>query len=140
LSLIQNYKSLGWIYDSNECYLEYRRQARQELSGISWISDLLLWAFYGYGVKPEWTIPWSILLVVLCTAFYMRNDNKKIGDAIVFSAVVFLSGTGKLLITEPKYEPKYRIKWAKIVFLVERLIGGLLIFMFFYAVTRTVQI
>jgi uncharacterized protein YjbI with pentapeptide repeats len=140
LSLIQNYKSLGWIGDANECYLEYRKHARQSLPGILLIPDVFLWAFYGYGVKPEWTIFWSVVLVFAFGLFYWRNEGSKIESAIIFSGTVFLSGTGKLLITEPTYNPKYKIKFASFVFKLERLIGGFFIFLFFISVTKTVTV
>lgn len=140
LSLIQNYKSLGWIRDANECNLEYRKKARQSLPIIYRIPDIFLWIFYGYGVKPEWTIFWFISLVTACALFYWKNDENKIEDAIIFSAKVFLSGTGKLLITVPIYNPKSKARLANLVFNLERLIGGLLIFLLFIAITRTVTI
>ena len=70
----------------------------------------------------------------------MINDGKRITNAMTFSWIVFLSGTGKLLVDKPEYEPIYRAQLARIVFNSERLMGGFLIFLFFIAITKTVSI
>ncbi|VVB72361.1 Pentapeptide repeats (9 copies) [uncultured archaeon] len=140
LSLIQNYKGLGWVRDANECYLEYKIKYRSHLFGLYWIADFFLCGLYGYGAKPEYAIFWSLILIFACALFFWRNDHMRLKDALTLSGITFLSGTGKLLVTEPPYNPKNRAQLARLAFNTQRLLAGLLIFLFILAVTKTVTI
>jgi hypothetical protein len=140
LSLIKGYKTLGWIGDANECYLEYKIKSRSNIPMMYRIPDFIVCSLYGYGVKPEYTIFWSSIFIITYGLFFWKNDKKRINDAMTFSWIVFLSGTGKLLVDKPEYKPIYRAQLARILFNSERLIGGFLIFLFFIAITRTVSI
>ncbi len=73
LSLIDNYKKLGWLNDANECFYEYKNNYRSTtLRGIYWIADIFQWLLHGYGVKPDFSIIWSLFVVVACAIFFWR--------------------------------------------------------------------
>lgn len=65
LALIKNYKDLNWFSDSNDAYYLYRKQSLEyEPSSPMKILDYLAWIFYGFGVRPEIPIGWSIFIVL----------------------------------------------------------------------------
>ncbi len=65
LSLVKNYKDLNWFSDSNDCYYLYRKLSLdyETLSPMKFI-DYLAWIFYGFGVKPEIPLGWSVLIIL----------------------------------------------------------------------------
>jgi len=84
LSLLENFKKLGYVEDYDACYYEYRRLHRdQPWSGRyhalhpweEWLRkriDLGLQAFYGYGKKPLWPLLWSAGTVLLFGLIWRR--------------------------------------------------------------------
>ena len=133
LSLIENYKNLGWFEDANDCYYKYRCEYRRvnydfsppsirELnqgpkSYISqwqlffvnslfyWIPDSLFMAINGYGVIPSRPFFWMLLIVPLFGIIFWATDRIPFWSAMKFSVVVFLSGSGKLFVEAPDYKP-----------------------------------
>jgi uncharacterized protein YjbI with pentapeptide repeats len=71
LALVKNYKDLEWFSDSNDCYYAYRKlsQEYEPLSPMK-LLDYLAWIFYGYGVKPQIPLGWSIFVVLVFGAIY----------------------------------------------------------------------
>jgi hypothetical protein len=88
MGLVENYKRLGWFQDADECYYHYRKlaQERKEL-GWSKAIDHLAWLSCGYGVRPDYTLAWSLSIV------------------LVFGAVFYL-GKGLLQYERPDARPK----------------------------------
>ena len=65
LALVKNYKDLNWFSDSNDCYYLYRKLSidYEPLSTMK-ILDYLAWIFYGFGVKPEIPVGWSVFIIL----------------------------------------------------------------------------
>ena len=65
MGLVENYKHMGWFQDADSCYYHYRRlgQERKEM-GWSKALDCLAWISCGYGVRPDYTVLWSMLIVL----------------------------------------------------------------------------
>lgn len=73
MGLVENYKRLGWFQDADDCYYHYRKlsQERKEL-GWSKAIDHLAWLSCGYGVRPDYTLAWSLSIVlVFGVIFYL---------------------------------------------------------------------
>jgi len=82
LSLMENFKKLGYLEDYDNCYFEYRKEHRIQnwsggFHGMSntevWIGkkiDFLLEWSYGYGKKPLYPMVWSIVTIILFGAFW----------------------------------------------------------------------
>jgi len=74
LALVENYKDLGWFQDADECYYRYRWLAQEEKSwGWSRLFDYLAWVFCGYGVRPSYTVAWSLLLILVCGGIFFAG-------------------------------------------------------------------
>ncbi len=83
LSLMENFKKLGYLEDYDNCYYEYRREHRDRTWGgrfhgmapvEEWIRkrvDFGLEIFYGYGKKPLYPLGWSIGTVLLFGIIWM---------------------------------------------------------------------
>lgn len=72
LALIKNYKDLNWFSDSNDAYYLYRRQSLEnEPFSPMMLLDYLAWIFYGFGVRPEIPIGWSIFIVLAFGAAFL---------------------------------------------------------------------
>jgi len=93
MGLVENYKRLGWFQDADDCYYHYRKLA-QERKDIGWSRaiDYLAWLSCGYGVRPDYTLAWSLSIVlVFGIVFYLgkgllqyeRPDTKpeKLGES-----------------------------------------------------------
>ena len=65
LALVKNYKDLNWFSDSNDCYYLYRKLSldNEPISPMK-ILDYFSWIFYGFGVKPEIPLGWSVFIVL----------------------------------------------------------------------------
>jgi hypothetical protein len=73
MGLVENYKRLGWFQDADDCYYHYRKLA-QERKEIGWSKaiDYLAWLSCGYGVRPDYTVAWSIsTILVFGVVFYL---------------------------------------------------------------------
>lgn len=75
LALIQNYHTLGWSADEDDCYYKYRRlnQAGKPL-GWSKAIDVLAWLSCGYGVRPSYAVVWSLLTILAFALVFWRGD------------------------------------------------------------------
>ena len=84
LTLLENFKKLGYVEDYDACYYEYRRlHLDQPWSGRyhamhpseEWLRkkiDLGLQAFYGYGKKSIWPLLWSAGTILLFGLIWRR--------------------------------------------------------------------
>jgi hypothetical protein len=164
MSLMKNFKDLGYFEDYDSCYFQYRKEHR----GQSWplvggldkpirksIDFFLEW-FYGYGTRPINALYFSIAIIVAFGIFWRtigvggpddvtEEDDKGwekpggIFDVLSLSTTIFLSGT-KLFIDPPAI-PKIRGRSRSIVkkaFIVERILGALFSILFFLAISGTV--
>ena len=160
LSLLKNFKDLGYLEDYDSCYFDYRKDRRSQLlrSGelFSWGINLLLEWFYGYGTKPLNALSFSLGIISVFGAFWRliglgkaeeALDEYSLADAehdsilevLAFSATVFLSGTR--LFIEPPPLPKIRGRSRSLIrgaFIFERVLGALFSILFFLAISGTV--
>ena len=79
LALVKNYKALEWFSDSNDCYYTYRKLgAEHEPLSPMKLLDYLAWIFFGFGVKPEIPLGWSVSIVlVFGTIYWSRKSIRK---------------------------------------------------------------
>jgi hypothetical protein len=157
LMLMGNFRSLNFLEDANDCYYDYRNDRRATLPLLYQPVDYTLMLFYGYGVKPDRPVLWSLVFVAFFAAlFWWRQgilpvregepeeeaNRFSLLEAVAFSAMTFLSG-GKLAFDPPEYRiapgrPWRDVKISKALFILERLIGMVLIIMFAIAVGKTI--
>jgi len=164
LSLLKNFKDLGYLEDYDSCYFEYRKERRSHpwpLVGdgeeaIRKGVDILLEWFYGYGTKPLNTIYFSFGIIIGFGIFWRiiglgkkdhlvyengRIDTRiyEMPEVLDFSAKVFLSGMR--LFIEPPSHPKIRGRSRYLVggaFYFERVLGALFFVLFFLAISGTI--
>ncbi|VVB72652.1 Pentapeptide repeats (9 copies) [uncultured archaeon] len=164
MSLMKNFRDLGYFEDYDGCYFQYRKEHRGQpwplVNGVDEpilksIDFLLEW-FYGYGTRPINAIYFSIAIIIVFGIFWRAiglggpdnvtgedNDDWErpddILDILSFSATVFLSGTR--LFIDPPDLPRIRGRSRSLVkksFTVERILGALFSILFFLAISRTV--
>ena len=157
LLLMGNFKNLNFLEDANDCYYDYRNDRRATLPWYYQPVDYALMLFYGYGVKPDRPVLWSIIFVAFFAGlFWWRQgilpvregepeeeaNRFSLLEAVAFSAMTFLSG-GKLVFDPPEYRiasgrPWRDVQISKALFILERLLGMVLIIMFAIAVGKTI--
>jgi len=71
MGLVENYKRLGWFNDADDCYYHYRKLS-QERKDLGWSKaiDYLAWLSCGYGVRPDYTLAWSLSIVLVFGAIF----------------------------------------------------------------------
>jgi len=166
MSLMKNFKDLGYYEDYDSCYYQYRIAHREvpwpAVSGweqfIRKKIDYPMEWFYGYGTKPFNAFFFSLGIVLVFALFWwalgLGGPKDKtlaslqpgeewldgdITDILGFSVTVFLSGT-KLLIDPPampRIEGRSR-SLIKKAFILERVLGALFSVMFFIAISGTI--
>lgn len=166
MSLMKNFKNLGYFEDYDSCYVQYRKEHRaQPWPGVSdWkefimkMIDYPLEWFYGYGKEP-FNAFFISLGIVIVFAFYWwavglgrTRDKTKEGlkegevwldddatDILGFSVTVFLSGT-KFFIDPPALPmiEGHSMSWIKKAFILERVLGALFSVLFFIAISGTI--
>ncbi|HOO53063.1 MAG TPA: pentapeptide repeat-containing protein [Methanothrix sp.] len=165
LSLLKNFKELGYFEDYDSCYFEYRKERRNQpwpLVGdleetlIRKPLDLFLQLAYGYGTKPINALLFSLGIIIGFGAFWRSiglgrpnealdeyilpdAEHDSILEVLVFSATVFLSGTR--LFIEPPPLPKIGGRSRSLIrgaFIFERVLGALFSILFFLAISGTV--
>jgi hypothetical protein len=126
--------------------------------------DYFLDALYAYGVDPLRPIYYSLIIIVLFAILWRAagigkpfgGDGKRIHtdkmlilkeemlslkEPFIFSILVFISAA-KFLVetTMPKIpdDLEKSVPWSKYVFSIERILAGLLLALFFLAVSRTI--
>lgn len=166
MSLMKNFKELGYYEDYDGCYYAYRKAHRSEdwpsvpdwEEAIRKFIDYPLEWFYGYGTKPFHAFFWS-LDIVLAFFLYWRwlglggpQDKTREGlkdgeewldgdltDILGYSVTVFLSGTRFFIDPPalPRIEGRSR-SWMKKAFILERVLGALFSVLFFIAISGTI--
>jgi len=166
MSLMKNFKELGYYEDYDGYYYAYRKAHRSEdwpsvpdwEEAIRKFIDYPLEWFYGYGTKPFHAFFWS-LGIVLAFFFYWRwlglggpQDKTKeslkdgeewldgdLTDILGYSVTVFLSGTRFFIDPPalPKIDGRSR-SWMKKAFILERALGMLFSVLFFIAISGTI--
>jgi hypothetical protein len=166
MSLMKNFKDLGYYEDYDNCYYHYRVAHR----AVPWPSvpdwkepflklfDYPLDWIYGYGTNPFNAFLFSLAIVFVFAFFWwivgLGGPKDKtlaslktgedwldggFADILGFSVTVFLSGT-KLFIdppSMPKIEDRSR-SWIKTIFILERWLGALFSILFFIAISGTI--
>ena len=92
LSLIENFKSLGYVEDTDNCYYAYRKERRNQEWDLETTSgkllggvdedfrksiDWLLEKLYGYGVDPLRPFYYSLIVIILFTLGWWWIGNHK---------------------------------------------------------------
>jgi hypothetical protein len=162
LLLIENFKKLGFFDDANDCYYTYRIEGRQYLSSYYQIFDFIFWALYGYGMKPQFTMFWFVIIIIgFGFIFYLtksiheiqerpdsycamkkpsnsisrQNRNLSLLESINFSATVFLLGANIYAYDSNKIIVSRTIRY---MITLERLLGLCLIGLIVIALANTV--
>jgi Pentapeptide repeats (9 copies) len=161
LSLLKNFKTLGYNDDYDQCYYQYRKEHRaQPWPGISDAEefgrkfvDYFLQYLYGYGTRPRNALIFSVFTVMIFGIFWkvlglggphdvtksaLKPDQEWLNDDIIailiFSATVFLSGM-RLFVDPPalpRIEGRSR-STIKSAFVLERVLGMMFFVLFFIA-------
>jgi uncharacterized protein YjbI with pentapeptide repeats len=155
--LLSSFRDRNLPDEVNECYYDYRDSRRATLPFLRRIADSSLMLFYGYGVKPERPVYSAFAFIALFgLLFWWRQGIMPVREgepeeeanrftlleAMAFSCMTLLSG-GKLVFDPPEYriapgKPWRDIQICKALYVWERLVGMMLLFMFAVAVTKTV--
>lgn len=78
LSLLENFKKLGYLEDYDSCYFQYRKEHRvQPWPGIGSTEasirkffEIFLEYGYGYGKKPHWPLAWSLIVILIFSIYW----------------------------------------------------------------------
>jgi hypothetical protein len=155
--LLSSFRNRNLPEEANECYYDYRDGRRATLNLLYRPVDYALMLFYGYGVKPERPVIWAFVFMAIFAALFwwrqgiipvQKGEPKEeaarftLLEAMAFSAMTFFSG-GKLVFDPPEYriapgKPWRDVQICKALFVWERLVGMILLFMFAVAVTKTI--
>jgi hypothetical protein len=135
IKLIKNFREIEQFEDADAAYYRYRQlsQADKKMS-FSKLMDVVAGASCGYGVKPEYTLIWGFILIIVFALVYKlgnginrlklkeNGDNQvSFWDAFYFSLVTFTTvGYGD-------WYPKDR--YRKFV-MIEGVLGWLLLALF----------
>jgi hypothetical protein len=135
LSLIANYKLLGWFEDADECYYFYRSNSDIN-DPIRRLFDLAARYSYGYGVKPVRPLAWSVFIIMLSGLifYYVSNGIASFGSALFFSANIFTSGASSLI------DSTTISMTGSLAYLVtlERLLGWVFFVLFIASIGKTI--
>jgi hypothetical protein len=148
LSLMENFKKLGYLEDYDNCYFEYRKEHRSQswsgkYNGMSpvevWIRkvvDIGLEVSYGYGKRPLNPLVWSLFFIGLFAVIWRMAG---LDAPLHFSFRAFISGT-KLFIDPPEIpEPiKSSRLWLEDILIIEKALGALFSVLFFLAIGATI--
>jgi len=75
LYLVRNFRETGQFKSADDCYYDYRKQSMAE-NYPSWstFTDFLAWITCGFGVRPSYTLYWSLSIVFFFgLAFWLGN-------------------------------------------------------------------
>jgi hypothetical protein len=146
LSLIDNFKRLGFFMDANNCYYRYRIDRRQDLPTHYRPIDWILMAFYGYGTKPEYPLAWAVFIIFISGYFFYKTNGIRkstnpaesrisLGDAFIFSATAFTSGASAIIDSSKDMSP---FGASRYVVTLERLLGWIFFALFLTALGKTI--
>jgi hypothetical protein len=148
LSLIDNFKKLGYFDDADNCYYQYRDRRYDQNSGLSKLTDYISRVSCGYGVKWFNTIKTGLFILILFgivyflgsmpSGFWWKTEKsiilQKFLESITFSAVALLSLPKEFYPYDlAQYDNiiigKHRVKF-RILASIERLLGWSLLILF----------
>ena len=166
--LRKNLDARGYLDDASDCEYSYRCKHRADLwrqgkLGM-WSLDFLAWASYGYGLKPQWPLYWSISLILLGGLFFFStrsvvrsgqcpgpSENKSpaasdkgeetpgsvsIWESLLLSATYFTSGASSIIsATHTEIVPVGRGRYVVVLL---RLLGWIFFVIFLSSLTRAV--
>jgi uncharacterized protein YjbI with pentapeptide repeats len=162
LTLIDNFKKLGFFSDADNSYYTYRIKYRQNLPIYYRPIDWMLMASYGYGTNPGLPVLWSIVTIIICgfIFFCAHGMNKKsnelvngketdkqslnrsqtyqrlsIWEAINFSATAFTSGASAFVPYPSDFVP---VGKSKYLITIDRILGWVFFMLFLTALARTI--
>ncbi|NYT01666.1 MAG: hypothetical protein GKC10_02770 [Methanosarcinales archaeon] len=134
LMLIRNFRGLEQYADADDCYYRYKREKQARQSDLlSKSFDVVAWLSCGYGVRPMYTLFWSLFSIIFFgLAYWTGNavrmnvaasgeDDISLEDAIYFSALIF--------VTHPPSIDRPVGRWRYLV-LIEDVVGCLLLALF----------
>lgn len=88
LSLVNNYEGLGWFKDADDCYYDYRtsrmlsqvldsQMHKSQSSQLWWLLplDFFAWISYGFGVRPNYSLIWSAILIFIFGLYFWRKKS-----------------------------------------------------------------
>ena len=145
LSLVENYKKIGWLEDADECYYCYRTK-HQIGDPIRRLFDLAARYSYGYGTKPERPLVISASIILISSFIFLHstdyivmmqtNKTMSFGDALFFSAITFTSGASQLInASSANFSTEGYLVY---VFTLERLLGWIFFVLFLASIGRTI--
>jgi uncharacterized protein YjbI with pentapeptide repeats len=140
LSLIENFKKLGFFEDADNCYYYYRNERRRDLPKPYRPADWILMVLYGYGVRPIRLLIWALIFFSAFGLLYATQGGA-FGfarivspiDALNVSYTLLLSGTK--LIDDPNHAATGTLYF---IFTFEKLLGSLFFALFLVSVGRTI--
>ena len=134
LNLIKNFKDHGLFNDADQCYFKYRCEYIS--SPLDWFG----WITCGFGVRLDFIIGWSIIIIISFAILYWNTNsvykltnsrralkfqrfrNLSFNDALFFSSLVFFT-------LHPPPDWEYSGNWRYWV-LLEDILGGAFIALF----------
>lgn len=140
LSLIENFKKIGFFNDADECYYYYRIKSREKLTSIFKVLDSFFMLSYGYGTKPLRPLVWSLFFLFLFVILYIYLENiglmrsVPISETLNTSLTLLLSGTK--LIADPKYSATGLLYW---IFNIEKIFGSLFFGLFILSISKAIM-
>lgn len=149
--LIENFKKLGLFDAADKCYYKFRLERLKIKnpirSPIKYLFDLAAQISYGYGVKPERPLIWSIFVILLGGAFFYTNNSTlaspssdiSFGDALLFSANIFTSGMSSLVASSLKSSGNLLPSGISLYAVtIERFLGWILFVLFLASIGKTI--
>ena len=138
IKLIKNFREMEQFEDADAAYYQYRQLSQANKKWSSKLIDVVAGASCGYGVKPERTLIWAFVLIMVFTLVYWRgkgikrlkeNDGDKnrvsrwaaFYNSFYFSVVTF---------TTVGYGDWYPEDRYRIVVMIEGVLGWLLLALF----------
>ena len=140
LSLIENFKKLGFLEDADNCYYDYRKERRRDLPRPYKPVDWVLMVFYGYGIKPIRPLMWAVVFFFAFSLLY-TTLGEFIGFTDVHSFVSSLNVSYTLLLAGTKLtdDPNHASTGLiYMIFTFEKLLGSLFFALFLVSVGRTI--
>jgi Pentapeptide repeats (9 copies) len=145
--LFDNYKKWRLMDDYNECYYKFRVETfKREPFGYGKFLDFVQWILYGFGLRPDFPILWSIAIILISGFIFYRtksiqksNTSSEYltkGEAFIFSAIYFTSGASNIISSQPtEFSP---IGKSRYVAILERLFGWVLFALFLASLGNTI--
>jgi hypothetical protein len=135
ISLINNYKTVVWIKDRNQCYYDYRYERMISSQwGQSKILDYASWIYWGYGVRPYNALISIAIVILLFGLLYYRlakSNSISFLDALFFSA--------RILLLRSQGDVQIEGKYAHWAISVQRVIFGFFVILFIVFFSDEVQ-